>query len=98
MINDLGVDIFGLIDYGDDLFEADEEGAEITFAGFMELVLSLRGTNSATVKDFIEMRKFVTSELNELGDFLVEYMDGRLAGIQSDVNHIARQKTKSDLR
>jgi len=56
----IGVDVVGLVDYTYMLFD----GAEaISFTEFMELLLQLRGGNRATVKDIVEMRKFLCDEL-----------------------------------
>jgi len=62
IIQDLGVDVVGLVDFADHLFE--EEDTELSFADFMELVLQLRGSNNCTVKDMVDLRKFVVTELS----------------------------------
>jgi len=62
-LKDIGVDAVGLVDFADFMF-ADAE--EITFAHFMETILQLRGSNVATVKDIVDLRKFVTMSLNRL--------------------------------
>jgi len=65
---DIGVDPMGLMDLVDFIFEdeTDEDGhvcpKNLTFVEFMELVLSLRGSNNATVKDVVDLRKFVHKE------------------------------------
>jgi len=62
---DIGVDVFCLIDNIDYIFSDDPDSfAEdreklLSFEEFMELVLELRGSNTATVKDIIELRKFL---------------------------------------
>eukprot|EP00439_Symbiodinium_sp_Y106_P040965 s4584_g5.t1 len=59
----VGVDPVGLIDYADQIFAKDngEEGTQETvlFSHFMNEILQLRGTNTCTVKDLINMRKVV---------------------------------------
>jgi len=62
MMASVGVDVIGLAEFCDFLFTDSEE---ISFASFMELVLQLRGTNQATVKDIVDMRKFMRQELTE---------------------------------
>jgi len=62
-LHDVGVDVVGLVDYHDYLF-ADEE--ELTFGMFMEIVLSLRGSNRATVKDIVDLRKLLMFEMARL--------------------------------
>merc|ERR1719502_2608286 len=60
IIQEIGVDVIGLVDFADFIFK---DGSELSFSDFMELVLSFRGSNQATVKDVVDLRKFVLSEL-----------------------------------
>jgi len=62
-LKEIGVDAVGLVDFADFIF-ADAE--DITFAHFMDAILQLRGSNVATVKDIVDLRKFVTSALQRL--------------------------------
>ncbi|CAE7405030.1 para [Symbiodinium natans] len=59
----VGVDPVGLIDYADQIFakENGDEGQQetILFSHFMNEILQLRGSNTCTVKDLINMRKVV---------------------------------------
>eukprot|EP00928_Gymnodinium_smaydae_P001587 TRINITY_DN10579_c0_g1_i1.p1 TRINITY_DN10579_c0_g1~~TRINITY_DN10579_c0_g1_i1.p1 ORF type:complete len:683 (+),score=135.84 TRINITY_DN10579_c0_g1_i1:60-2108(+) len=65
-LSDVGVDVFALIDLADYIFEGDDsEGIELDFSRFMEVVLQLRGTNQATVKDIVDLRKFVRMTMLE---------------------------------
>merc|ERR1719203_1254373 len=59
-IQEVGVDVVGLIDLADLIFI----DGSITFGDFMELVLQLRGSNQATVKDIVDLRKFMLQELD----------------------------------
>eukprot|EP00927_Polykrikos_kofoidii_P073259 TRINITY_DN6930_c0_g2_i2.p1 TRINITY_DN6930_c0_g2~~TRINITY_DN6930_c0_g2_i2.p1 ORF type:complete len:838 (+),score=153.37 TRINITY_DN6930_c0_g2_i2:298-2514(+) len=73
-LQDVGVDVIGLVDFADFIFgdECDEEdsseGVELTLAEFMEVVLQLRGSNSATVKDIVDLRKFVQTSITSTND------------------------------
>mmetsp|Transcript_16516 Transcript_16516/g.49866 ORF Transcript_16516/g.49866 Transcript_16516/m.49866 type:complete len:427 (+) Transcript_16516:2-1282(+) len=60
MVQEVGVDVVGLVDFADFIFEGDRE---LTFGQFMELVLQLRGSNTATVKDIVDLRKFISVEM-----------------------------------
>jgi len=66
---DVGVDVFALIDLADYIFEDDVAGSseeiELDFGHFMEVILELRGCNSATVKDIVDLRKFMRLSLQE---------------------------------
>lgn len=69
----IGVDVIGLSNAAEFIFPAKEgdhsqedhaEHLEIGFFDFMERILQLRGSNTATVRDMVEMRKFLHSEMN----------------------------------
>jgi len=54
VIHRMGVDVAGLVDFEDFIFKETEQ---LSFADFMQLLLQLRGTNSCTVKDIVDLRK-----------------------------------------
>merc|ERR1712217_427383 len=62
MVQDVGVDVVGLVDFADFIFKDDDE---LSFCEFMELVLQLRGSNNATVKDVVDLRKFFITQMDE---------------------------------
>lgn len=65
-LKEVGVDVTSLVDYADIMFQSDKEGKEfkksLTFAEFMDLVLTLRDTNQATVKDVTTLRRFIHNQ------------------------------------
>lgn len=79
-LQDVGVDVIGLVDFADFIFEKEgsslmeeegeeedeDDGVELDFAKFMDVVLQLRGTNNATVKDIVDLRKFVRNAFFDL--------------------------------
>eukprot|EP00927_Polykrikos_kofoidii_P055337 TRINITY_DN49605_c0_g1_i1.p1 TRINITY_DN49605_c0_g1~~TRINITY_DN49605_c0_g1_i1.p1 ORF type:complete len:743 (-),score=132.56 TRINITY_DN49605_c0_g1_i1:92-2320(-) len=67
-LQDVGVDVVGLVDFTDFIFNTEDE--ELNFSDFMELVLQLRGSNNATVKDVVDLRKFVRNQTEKLEDLL----------------------------
>mmetsp|Transcript_79502 Transcript_79502/g.184494 ORF Transcript_79502/g.184494 Transcript_79502/m.184494 type:complete len:728 (+) Transcript_79502:129-2312(+) len=66
MVQEVGVDVVGLVDYSEYLFQDDQ--ASLSFPEFMDLVLQLRGSNTATVKDIVDLRKFFSSQVSEIVD------------------------------
>merc|ERR1711865_752959 len=68
-LTDVGVDVFSLIDLADYIFEDDDaenhEEIELDFTKFMDVVLQLRGTNQATVKDVVDLRKFMRKSMSD---------------------------------
>jgi len=61
IIQEVGVDVVGLVDFADFIFK---DGVELSFPEFMEIVLQLRGCNTATVRDIVDLRKFVLTEIH----------------------------------
>jgi hypothetical protein len=62
-LNEIGVDCIGLSNFSDFIFK---DGDDLSFGEFMEVVLQLRGSNMATVKDVIDLRKLLTEEMSVL--------------------------------
>ena len=65
-LSKLGVDAQNAFECGKMLFE--EEDA-VSFTDFMRVVLTLRGSNKTTVKDMVELRRFIGEE--QLGAFMI---------------------------
>jgi len=62
-LDGLGVDVMGLVDLGSTVFE---ETSELDVQTFVELVLQLRSSNKATVKDVVCLMNFVRKEFHVL--------------------------------
>lgn len=78
--NMLGVDVLGLVDLSEFIFHG---GDELEFVEFIDLCLQLRGSNQATVKDIVDLRKFIFMELKFLTgmtDLTVDAMDRYASG------------------
>jgi hypothetical protein len=82
IIQEVGVDVVGLVDYCDFIFRGDED---LSFPKFMEAVLSLRGTNNATVKDMVDLRKFISNHLSDFAD-RIEEMAGQVDTVQRNIS------------
>lgn len=79
LLDDVGVDIVGLLGFADFLFEDehDQEDAEkpedheekfLSYDELMKLILDLRGSNQATVRDIVDLRKFVRQQFGLLAE------------------------------
>jgi len=69
LIRALGVDIMGLVDFSDFIFADDRA---LSYAEFMSMVLELRGSNNATVRDIVELRKWLMQELDMIKDCAID--------------------------
>eukprot|EP00929_Paragymnodinium_shiwhaense_P120736 TRINITY_DN9276_c0_g3_i2.p1 TRINITY_DN9276_c0_g3~~TRINITY_DN9276_c0_g3_i2.p1 ORF type:complete len:914 (+),score=156.78 TRINITY_DN9276_c0_g3_i2:242-2983(+) len=82
-LSEIGVDVVGLVDFADFIFgdskdkDADAEDVELTLPEFMDVVLSLRGSNNAKVKDIVDLRKFVQNSL-ETTETLIDEMQNQV--------------------
>jgi len=84
-LTDVGVDVIGLIDFTDFIFK---DGKQLSFPDFMEVVLQLRGSNVATVKDLVDLRKIVISELDKISKSQAEVSEKLLSGyVQGQLSH-----------
>eukprot|EP00929_Paragymnodinium_shiwhaense_P054688 TRINITY_DN27415_c0_g1_i1.p1 TRINITY_DN27415_c0_g1~~TRINITY_DN27415_c0_g1_i1.p1 ORF type:complete len:732 (+),score=158.64 TRINITY_DN27415_c0_g1_i1:134-2329(+) len=77
LLTRVDVDIYGLVDLSDFIFtqEHSDEDRQLTFAEFMDIVLSLRGSNQATVKEIVELRKFIKRSLTTVTDLVTARTD-----------------------
>lgn len=62
-IQECGVDVVGLVEFTELIFK---DQPEILLLDFVELVLQLRGSNTATVKDIVDARKFMMQEMRDV--------------------------------
>jgi len=62
-LRELGVDCVALVDMADYIFESK---AQLTFSEFMEVVYELRGSNHATVRDVVDLRKCMRQDIAKL--------------------------------
>jgi len=83
-LQEAGVDPAGIVDFADLFFIEDGEPIELSFERFMELVLDLRGSNNATVKDIMTLWKQISPRLIESTRDLQAIQD-RAAGIERTV-------------
>lgn len=73
---DVGVDPNGLVDISDFIFDQEEDGS-MKFGAFIEVILDLRGSNTATVKDVKNLIKFIRSQVSQMGDDLTDSSETR---------------------
>jgi len=64
ILQDVGVDVVGLVDLSDFLFEDfGSPDGELTFDQFMHIILDLRDSNTAKVKDVMMLQKLMKRDL-----------------------------------
>ncbi|CAE7233177.1 NaCP60E [Symbiodinium microadriaticum] len=68
-LNEVGVDVFALVDLADFIFEQKDH---LDFAAFMDAVLQLRGSNTATVKDIVDLQKLIVNHFKVMEDVIAE--------------------------
>eukprot|EP00927_Polykrikos_kofoidii_P071491 TRINITY_DN67750_c0_g1_i1.p1 TRINITY_DN67750_c0_g1~~TRINITY_DN67750_c0_g1_i1.p1 ORF type:complete len:652 (-),score=98.76 TRINITY_DN67750_c0_g1_i1:117-2072(-) len=63
VLQEVGVDVLGLVGLTDFIFQG---MGDLPLEDFFKLVLQFRGTNGATVKDIVDIRRFIVQELQML--------------------------------
>merc|ERR1712217_748721 len=98
-MQNMGVDVLALVDFSEVLFQDD---TELSFTDFIRLVLQLRGTNPTTVKDIVDLRKFVIQELADLESHLMENITELIVDLHSKDIHepkkgISKKSTRPNM-
>merc|ERR1712107_436082 len=71
-LHNVGVDVIDLIDLVESILYTETEGqGAISFGQFSDLVLQLRGTNSASVRDIVELRTIVRKFSNSVQEHML---------------------------
>jgi len=63
LIKDLGVDAVGLVDVSNFMFADKPPDSTLAFEDFMDMVMNLRGSNAATMKDCIDIQRSLKQDL-----------------------------------
>jgi len=77
-LNDVGVDVLGLIESADAIFETDaavdspSKDIQLTFDEFIEIVLQLRGSSTSSIKDIVELRRILRGMSEETNQLLTQ--------------------------
>merc|ERR1711920_800002 len=65
-LSEVGVDVGGLLDMTDYIFQSDEQGQQfdnrLDFEEFMDLTLKLRGDTTATVRNIVDLQQLLHSQ------------------------------------
>lgn len=69
VLHDFGVDVVGIVDFGAFLFQ---ECDELSFSDFLNLVVQFRETKQSTIKDVMDLRKYIARELSCLENHLIQ--------------------------
>mmetsp|Transcript_45340 Transcript_45340/g.140233 ORF Transcript_45340/g.140233 Transcript_45340/m.140233 type:complete len:582 (-) Transcript_45340:45-1790(-) len=89
-LKEVGVDVMSLVDNADAIF-VDMKGKELeqlSFADFMNVVLSLRGSNSATVKDMVELRRSLRAMHEAMHNDLMNKFQPMLRQLQKALHEV----------
>eukprot|EP00928_Gymnodinium_smaydae_P018136 TRINITY_DN16901_c0_g1_i1.p1 TRINITY_DN16901_c0_g1~~TRINITY_DN16901_c0_g1_i1.p1 ORF type:complete len:680 (-),score=160.38 TRINITY_DN16901_c0_g1_i1:33-2072(-) len=69
-LQEVDVDPLALVEMSEYIFSEEEGTEELDLADFMEAILQLRGVNTATVKDLVDLRRWILSKFLLLEDRL----------------------------
>jgi hypothetical protein len=101
IVQDIGVDVVGLIDMADMIYEdKDKEGHGLSFVDFIDVVLNMRGTNPSTVKDVKQQIRVMKNALHDttykLKRSLMEDLDAFRMEVVEHLIEIRKQQAGSD--
>jgi len=100
-LQEAGIDVVGLVDLAEYIFQSDLHGYEfnrkLSFNDFMKLLLSLRGGNDVKLKDIIDLRKYMNSHTNMFNSHIAK-IEGRLRQIERKLPPLSGQNAKAAFR
>ncbi|CAJ1331876.1 unnamed protein product [Effrenium voratum] len=84
LLAEAGVDVMGLVDVADFLFQSDLAGQEfekvLSFEEFLRVVMSLRSSNSVTLKDIMDLRRTLHNNQTEIRNNITNLEERMNAG------------------
>jgi hypothetical protein len=99
IIQEVGVDVIGLIDIADMVYEdKDKEGHGLSFVDFIDVVLNMRGTNPSTVKDVKDQDRVLKNYMKETTAFLLKKVGDELDAIRLELMEQLIELRKAQLR
>jgi len=84
----IGVDVIGLVDFAEYIFK---DCAQLSFVEFMDLMFQFRGSNTSTVKDIVDLRRLIMSELHEVKETVIRC----IAKVEADMAGKVEEVTRS---
>jgi len=75
VLHEVGVDIYALVDFTHEVFGSRQE---LDFFEFLRTVLQFRGNNTATIRDMVQLRRYLANKLHRIEDLelrLLEFCD-----------------------
>jgi hypothetical protein len=86
-LQEVEVDPVTLVDFADMFFINDGEPIELSFESFMDMVMSLRGSNNATVKDVMNLWKQMSPKLGAISNDVAE-LDEKVDSVETEMEAI----------
>ncbi|CAJ1421114.1 unnamed protein product [Effrenium voratum] len=72
-LEEVGIDPVSIIDFTDYIFGGEDSVEDtLNFPKFMEVILKLRQTNECTIRDMVDLRRQITSQLVTAQDVILE--------------------------
>mmetsp|Transcript_113770 Transcript_113770/g.332285 ORF Transcript_113770/g.332285 Transcript_113770/m.332285 type:complete len:857 (-) Transcript_113770:89-2659(-) len=97
LCQDVGVNVVVLVDMSDVIFEAlEKEGKGMTFENLVEVVLGMRGTNPATVKDMKEMLRAVKGLVQDAHAGVLQKMNRGFDNLASQMKDLRKMVDADD--
>eukprot|EP00747_Dinoflagellata_sp_TGD_P125243 gnl/TRDRNA2_/TRDRNA2_174129_c1_seq17.p1 gnl/TRDRNA2_/TRDRNA2_174129_c1~~gnl/TRDRNA2_/TRDRNA2_174129_c1_seq17.p1 ORF type:complete len:910 (+),score=200.24 gnl/TRDRNA2_/TRDRNA2_174129_c1_seq17:187-2730(+) len=88
IVHAVGVDVINLVEMADMIYEDVPDGLD--FVDFVRIVLSMRGTNPATVKDVKEQLRVIKNVVKETVNEFMLQIGEELTQLRSDIQELQR--------
>lgn len=100
IVTSAGVDVVLLVEMTEAIFDDfDQSGVEgLRFEGFVELVLNMRGTNPAKVKDIKEQLRLIKTAVSGATRTITARMDEEFVNVQRAIQEIRDLVEESDMQ
>lgn len=74
-LEEVGIDPVSIVDFTEHIFHGEDnlEGT-LNFPKFMEVILKLRQTNECTIKDVVDLRRYIVTQLTTAQEVVLEHL------------------------
>lgn len=86
IISEAGVDVVALLDTTDVIFQdLESKGSELSFEGFLDIILNMRGSNPVTVKDVKEQLRTIKNLVRDAGEYQIQLISDEFGQLRSEI-------------
>ncbi|OLQ12492.1 Polycystin-2 [Symbiodinium microadriaticum] len=74
-LEEVGIDPVSIVDFTEYIFGGEDNSEDaLNFSNFMEVILKLRQTNECTIRDMVDLRRHISSQLTMAQDVVLDHL------------------------